>query len=262
MRLNCLLHQTNRDISLNALTKSGLFGNLQGLMSITNNTIDAMFKAGAHFGLGRSRRNPTVTPFIFATKNRTDIFDLEKTEKLLNDAKTAVAAFAKEGKTILFVGGKKEASAAIKTSAQSLNMPYVDGRWIGGTLTNFGQIRKRIDRYEKLVSDKEKGELAKYTKRERMLIDKEIAKLEQMFYGIVSLKKMPDVMFVIDPRHEENAIAEAKQMKIPVVGLLGSDCDIADVNFPIIGNDGSKASIAFFLAEIVKTYQENKLKAA
>ena len=138
-----------------------------------------MFGAGAHFGLGRSRRNPTITPYIFGTKNGTDIFDLEKTSVLFEKAKAFIASLAKEGKTILFVGGKKEASQTIRNVAQSLNMPYVDGRWIGGTLSNFGQVRKRIDRYEKLTSDREKGELAKYTKRERMLIDKEIASLEK-----------------------------------------------------------------------------------
>jgi len=229
------------------------------MSNTTNPTIDAMFSAGAHFGLGRSRRNPTVAPYIFTTKNRTDIFDLEKTETLLEQAKTFIATLAKESKTILFVGGKKEASAAVKSAAQTLNMPYVEGRWIGGSLTNFLQIRKRIDRYEKLVSDKEKGELAKYTKRERMLIDKEIAKLEKMFYGIVSLKKMPDAIFIVDPRHEDNAVAEALQLKIPIVAILGSDCNLEEVKYPILGNDGSKTSISFFLNEAVKAYNGAKV---
>lgn len=221
-------------------------------------TIETMFTAGAHFGLGRSRRHPTVTPFIFGTKNTTDIFDLEKTAETLEKAKAIVSALAKEGKTILFVGGKKEASAAVKNAALSLNMPYVDGRWIGGTLSNFSQIRKRIDRYEKLVSDREKGELSKYTKRERMLIDKEIASLEKMFYGIVSLKKMPDVIFIVDPRQEKNAVTEANDMGIKVIALSGSDCNITGIAYPIIGNDGSKSSIQFFLDEIMKTYQTAK----
>ena len=220
-----------------------------------------MFSAGAHFGLGRSRRNPTIAPFIFTTKNRTDIFDLEKTAELLKTATDFVSTLAKESKTILFVGGKKEASSAVKSAAQTLNMPYVHGRWIGGSLTNFLQIRKRIDRYEKLVSDKEKGELAKYTKRERMLIDKEIAKLEKMFYGIVALKKMPDAMVIVDPRHEKNALAEAAQMKVPVIAVLGSDCNIDEIKYPILGNDGSKASISFFMGEIVKAYHAGKTKA-
>ncbi len=227
-------------------------------MSANNSTIDGMFSAGAHFGLGRSRRNPTVTPFIFGTKNRTDIFDLEKTSKMLEDAKAFVKNLGKEGKTILFVGGKKEASALVKTVAMTLNMPYVEGRWIGGTLTNFTNIRKRIERYEKLTSDREKGELAKYTKRERMLIDREIAKLERMFLGIVSLKKMPDLLFLVDPRKEQNAIAEAGHAKIPVMALASSDCNISEVKYPIVGNDAAKASIQFFLSEIAGAYQAGK----
>jgi len=226
-----------------------------------NILIDQMFSAGAHFGLGRSRRHPTVAPFIFGTKNRTDIFDLEKTEKTLEAAKAFVTALGKEGKTILFVGGKKEASALVKTAAMSLNMPYVEGRWIGGTLTNFGNIRKRIERYEKLISDREKGELAKYTKRERMLIDREIAKLERMFLGIVSLKKMPELLFLIDPRKEQNAIGEAGHAKIPVMALASSDCNISEVKFPIVGNDAAKASIQFFLSEIAAAYQAGKKEA-
>ena len=225
----------------------------------TKKTIESMFGAGAHFGLGRSRRHPTVSPFIFGTKNSTDIFDLEKTEALLAKVKAYVAQLAKEGKTILFVGGKKEAAAAIKTSADALNMPYVDGRFIGGTMTNFGQVRKRVERYEKLISDREKGELLKYTKRERALLDKEIAKLEKMFLGIVSLKKMPDVLFVIDPRREKNAVKEAADMNIPVIALAGSDCDIREVKYPIVGNDSSKASIQFFIEEIASAYKKAKV---
>ena len=227
-------------------------------MSANTNTIDAMFSAGAHFGLGRSRRHPTVAPFIFGTKNRTDIFDLEKTEKTLETAKAFVNNLGKEGKTILFVGGKKEASALVKTVAMSLNMPYVEARWIGGTLTNFGNIRKRVERYEKLVSDREKGELAKYTKRERLLIDREIAKLERMFLGILSLKKMPDLLFLVDPRKEQNAIGEAAHAKIPVMALASSDCNISEVKFPIVGNDAAKASINFFLNEIASAYNTGK----
>ncbi len=227
-------------------------------MSTNTKSVDSLFSAGAHFGLGRSRRHPTVSSYIFGTKNQTDIFDLEKTQVLLEKAKAFVASLAKEGKTILFVGGKKEASNVVKNSALSLNMPYVDSRWIGGTLTNFGQVRKRIERYEKLTSDREKGELLKYTKRERMLLDKEIASLEKMFLGIVSLKKQPDAMFVIDPRHEKIAIKEAADMNVPVIALASSDCNIADIAYPIVGNDAAKTSIQFFVEEISKAYQAAK----
>jgi len=217
-----------------------------------------MFSVGAHFGLGRSRRHPTTSPFIFGTKNSTDIFDLEKTSDLLEKAKVFVSQLAKDGKTILFVGGKKEASSSIKSAAQSINMPYVDGRWIGGTITNFSQVRKRIERYEKLTSEREKGELAKYTKRERMLIDKEIIALESMFLGVVSLTKIPDALFIIDPRHEKNAIKESALKNIPVIALASSDCNLREVTYPIVGNDSARSSIAFFVDEITSAYRSGK----
>jgi len=227
-------------------------------MATPSKSMESLFSAGAHFGLGRSRRHPSIKAYIFGTKNHTDIFDLEKTGPLFETAKVFVSNLGKENKVILFVGGKKEATMAVKAGAQSIGMPHVDGRWIGGTITNFTQTRKRIERYEKLIADKEKGELAKYTKRERMLIDKEIASLEKMFYGIVSLKKIPDALFVIDPRREKIALAEAAHAKIPVISLAGSDCNINGITHPIVGNDSSKMSINFFVDEIVKSYQEGK----
>jgi small subunit ribosomal protein S2 len=225
----------------------------------TKKSIESMFASGAHFGLGKSRRHPTLSKYIFGTKNGTDIFDLEKTEVTLNKAKAFVASLAKEGKSILFVGGKKEAFMSVRTAAGIEGMPYVDGRWIGGTISNFPQIRKRIDRYEKLVSDRDKGELAKYTKRERMLIDKEIASLEKMFFGIVSMKKIPDALFVIDPRRERIAVKEALDFNIPVIALCGSDCNIVDITYPIIGNDSSKSSIQYFVDEITKAFQSGRV---
>ncbi len=225
-------------------------------MSTPNNpTIDSMFKAGAHFAFSRTRRHPSVTPYIFGAKNKVDIFDLEKTEALLEKAKAFMASLAKEGKSVLIVGGKSEARAAVKTGALSINMPYVDGRWIGGTLTNFVQIRKRVEKMEKLMSEKEKGELAKYTKKERLLIDREIANLERFFSGIVSMKDLPKALFVIDPKKEKNAVKEAEDMGIPVIALAGSDCDIKKIDHPVIGNDSSRTSVQFFVQEIVKSYK-------
>lgn len=227
-------------------------------MTSNNTMIQEMFKAGAHFAFSKTRRHPSVSPFIFGVKNKVEIFDLEKTSQILADAISYVQSLAKEGKSILFVGGKSEARNSIKIGAMSLNMPYVDGRWIGGTLTNFVQIRKRVEKMERLVSEKEKGELAKYTKKERLLIDKEIANLERFFSGIVSMKDLPKALFVIDPKKEKNAVKEARDMGIPVIALLGSDCNLKDVDFPIIGNDASQASISYFVQEITKAYSNAK----
>jgi len=228
-------------------------------MSTTNNPkIENMFKAGAHFGFSKTRRHPTVTPYIFGVKNKVEIFDLEKTEVLLEKAKAFVESLAMEGKSILFVGGKSEARNAVKSGALSINMPYVDGRWIGGTLTNFVQIRKRVEKLERLTSEKEKGELAKYTKKERLLIDREIANLERFFTGIVSMKDLPKAIFIVDPKKEITAVKEAQDMGITVIALAGSDCNIKGLDFPIVGNDSSQTSVQFFVHEITKAYASAK----
>ncbi len=228
------------------------------MVTINNSRVENMFKAGAHFAFSKTRRHPTVTPYIFGVKNKVEIFDLEKTEVLLEKAKDFIASLAKEGKTILFVGGKSEARNSIKSGALSINMPYVDGRWIGGTLTNFTQIRKRVEKMEKLVSEKEKGELAKYTKKERLLIDKEIANLERFFSGIVSMKDLPKAIFIVDPKKEKTALKEAQDMGIPVIALAGSDCNIKGLDLPMVGNDSSQTSVNFFVQEIVKAYSTAK----
>ena len=218
-----------------------------------------MFKAGAHFGYQKSRRNASTAAYIFGAKNKVEIIDLEKTKNDLEKAKEFVAGLAKAGKTILFVGGKNEARNAVKLSALSIAMPFVASRWIGGTLTNATEIKKRITKFEDLERQKEKGELVKYTKKERLLIDRQIVKLEEMFSGIIGMKELPKAIFVIDPKQEFTAVAEAKKIGIPVIALLNTDCDIKEIDFPIVGNDSSVSSITFFVNEIAKAYKEGKL---
>jgi len=224
-----------------------------------NDRIDAMFKAGAHFGYQKSRRDASTTPYIFGTKNKVEIIDLENTLKQLEKAEEFVSGIAKQGKQILFVGGKSEAKNALKIGAMSIDMPYVDGRWIGGAITNFSEIKKRIAKFEDLQKQKEKGELLKYTKKERLLIDREIDNLEAMFSGIVSMKDAPKALFVIDPRKEFIAVAEANKFGIPVVALANTDCNIKNIDFPIVANDASVSSISLFISEIVKAYKAGKI---
>lgn len=224
----------------------------------TSTLIDSMFGAGAHFAYSRSRRHPSVTSYIFGAKNKVELFDLEKTSELFAKTLEFIKTLGKENKTILFVGGKSEARKAIANAGLALAMPYVDGRWIGGALTNFKEIRKRIEKYERLTGERERGELTKYTKKERLLIDREIDNLEIMFGGIVSMKDLPKAMFVVDAKREHIAVKEAQDMGIPVISLVGSDCNILEVNYPIVGNDSSKTSIEFFLSTVVKAYEEGK----
>jgi len=226
-----------------------------------NDIIAELFKAGAHFGFVKSRRHPSTKPFIFGVKNRVEIFDLEKTNQSLQVALEFVKTLGTAGSTVLFVGGKGEARVAVKAGAMSLDMPYVDGRWIGGTLTNFTQIKKRVQKFEDLTMQKEKGELAKYTKRERSLIDKQIEKLKRFFEGLIPMKELPKALFVIDSKKEMIAVKEAFERGIPVIALCGSDCDVTAVDYAIPANDASSASIKFFINEFIQAYKAGKAVA-
>ncbi len=219
--------------------------------------VQALFKAGAHFGFSRSRRHATMKPLVFGSKNRTDILDLSKTALLLEQALGFVRAAGAQGKKILFVGSKPEMTELVMAAAEDVSMPYVAGRWLGGTLTNFVEIKKRIKRMLELTADREAGTLAKkYTKKERVLIDREIERLEGNFSGLVTLEKLPDVLLIVDTRHESIAVHEAAALGIPIIGIMNSDCDLSLVSHPIVGNDASRESVKFFLDTIVNAHRE------
>ncbi len=220
--------------------------------------ITTMFAAGAHFGYSRSRRHPSVKPFIFGVKNGVEILDLEKTSVELENAKEFVKSLAKTGKQILFVGTKNEAKKAIEDGALSIDMPFVGERWVGGVLTNFPEIKKRVALLEDLRAKRENGELAVYTKKERSLIDKDIERLEKNFSGIVSMKEPPVALFIIDPKKESIALKEAQFLGIPVIALANSDCNLKEVEFPIPGNDSSLSSISFFVGQIVEAFKAGR----
>ncbi len=229
---------------------------------VNNEKIERMFEAGMHFGYSKTRRHASVAPYIFGVKNQVEIINLEKTDELLTNALDFVSSLAKEGKQILFVGGKNEARGAVQLSAESAGMPFVAGRWIGGTLTNFSEIKKRLNKLESLTNQKEKGELSKYTKKERLMIDREIEKLEKFFSGLSGMKDMPKAVVVVDSKKEDIAVSEALTMKIPVIALCGTDCDITKINYPVVANDSAISSITFFANEISKAYQKNKVLKA
>ncbi len=232
-------------------------------MSIENNTniIQRLFEAGAHFGFSKSRRHPSVAPFIFSSKNGTDIFDLEKTADQIEEAKKTIAEAGENGKKVLFVGTKEEVQNIIKETAEKVEAPYVVNRWIGGQITNFPEIRKRIERLKELISERESGELErKYTKKERVVIGREIDKLEFNFGGIKDIEKTPDLLVVVDPRHNFIAVQEANDMNIPVIAVMSSDCDATKVQKPIMANDALTSSVSLILSELADAYKEGKEK--
>jgi len=233
--------------------------------AIKDPKIEELFKAGAHFGFVKARRHPSAKEFIFGSKNNIEIFDLEKVKIELQKILKFVEEKGSLGGSVLFVGGKSEARRAVEKAGKELGQPFVAGRWIGGTLTNFDEIKKRIAKLDELQTQKDKGELSKYTKKERLLIDREIDKLTLYFRGLSTMKGLPKFLVVVDPKKEYIAVSEAKKMNIPVVAVAGSDCNLYEIDYAIPANDASQSSINFFLNEIVKAYiygkaQEKKLE--
>jgi len=220
----------------------------------TQNTVEEMFQAGVHYGYSKSRRHPSAFQYVFATKNGVDIINIEKTNELLEKALEEVSKLAASGKTILFVGTKPEARQQIVETALSLNMPYVSERWVGGALTNFSEIKKRIVKLLDLRNQKEKGELDRYTKKEKLLIDREMADMTKNFQGLTGITKTPDAVFVVDSKKEHIAVTEAKKMNLPIIALLNTDCNLKQVQYPIIANDASISSVTFFLTKIKEAY--------
>jgi len=218
------------------------------------NTIEEMFRAGVHYGYSKSRRHPSASSYVFTTKNGIDIINIEKTYELLENALETISQLASSGKTILFVGTKPEARQQIIETALALNMPYVGERWVGGALTNFPEIKKRIVKLLDLRDKKEKGGLDKYTKKEQLLINKEMEDMTRNFQGLTGITKTPDAVFVVDPKKEHIAVTEAKKMKLPVIALLNTDCNLKQIEYPIIANDASISSITFFLLKIKEAY--------
>jgi small subunit ribosomal protein S2 len=227
----------------------------------TNNSslIERLFSVGAHFGFKKSRRHPSVAPYLYGTKEGNDIFDLEKTVDLVATASGVLKELGANGKTVIFVGTKEEVVAIVASAAQKVQMPFVVNRWIGGMLTNFSEIKKRIARLEELATGTESGELErKYTKKERMVLGREATKLEHNFKGISGMTKLPDLMIVVDPRHDHIAVTEAQYMKIPVIGLMSSDCNVKDVTYPILVNDSLQGSVSAILSELTSAIAEGQ----
>ncbi len=218
--------------------------------------IRTLFEAGAHFGFSRRRRHPSVNPYLFGYKNNTAVIDLEYTTAMLDKACDFVRQLGQTRGVILLVGNKPEARVAIKKAALEIGMPFVAERWIGGTMTNFKQIRKRVERLLWIIEAELSGDLNKYTKKERLLFAKERKNLERYFSGITNMDKLPKAIFVIDPGAEAIAVAEARQLSVSVVAVANSDCDIRGLEYPIVANDTSKLTISLMTEKIIEAYKE------
>lgn len=223
------------------------------------NLVSRLFEAGSHFGFKKARRHPTMASYLYTTKEGSDVIDLAKTSESLIAAKATLLEAGKLGKTVLFVGTKDEATKIVKAAAEKAETPYVTNRWIGGMITNFTEMKKRINRLETLTNEKTTGELdRKYTKKERVVIGREAAKLEFNFFGISKMTKLPDMLLVVDPRHDHIAVTEAAEKNIPVMALTSTDGDMRMITYPVVANDALQSSIALIVNELVDAYIEGK----
>ena len=196
-----------------------------------------LLEAGVHFGHQTRRWDPKMAEYIFQARNGIHIIDLQKTSKKLDEAYGFIKEQAEEGKTVLFVGTKKQAQECMKEAAIKCGMFYVDQRWLGGMLTNFDTIQKRIQRLKDLETMQEDGTFDVLPKKEVILLKKEMEKLEKNLGGIKEMTELPGVIFLVDPKKERIAILEAKKLGIPVVGLVDTNCNPEELDYPIPGND-------------------------
>ncbi len=206
-------------------------------------TMKQLLEAGVHFGHQNRKWNPKMKKYIFAARNDIHIIDLQLTANLIEEAYSFVCESVKEGKTVLFVGTKKQAQDAIKEEAERCGMYYVNSRWLGGCLTNFKTMRSRVERLEKLEAMEANGDFEHLPKKEVMLLKKEMGKLQANLGGIKTMKSMPGVMFVVDPHNEDIAIKEAKKLGIKIVAITDTNCDPDEIDYVIPGNDDAIRAI-------------------
>lgn len=217
-----------------------------------------LLEAGVHFGHQTRRWNPKMSRFIFTERNGIYIIDLQKTVKMMEQAYQFVRDLARDGGNVLFVGTKKQAQEAVKDEAIRSDMFFVNHRWLGGTLTNFGTIQKRIQRLHELERMEEDGTFEVLPKKEVVLLKKEQARLEKFLGGIKHMKKLPDAIFIIDPRKERIAVAEARKLNIPIISIVDTNCDPDEVDYVIPGNDDAIRAVRLFTAKIADAIIEGK----
>ena len=217
-----------------------------------------LLEAGVHFGHQTRRWDPRMAEYIFQARNGIHIIDLQKTSKKLDEAYNFIREQAEEGKTILFVGTKKQAQECVKEAAEKCGMYYVDKRWLGGMLTNFDTIQKRIQRLKDLETMAEDGTFEVLPKKEVILLKKEMEKLERNLGGIKEMTELPGVIFLVDPKKERIAVLEAKKLGIPTVGLVDTNCDPNDVDYVIPGNDDAIRAVKLIADVIANAVIEGK----
>ncbi len=221
-------------------------------------TMKALLESGVHFGHRTHKWHPKMQPYIFTERNHIHIIDLQKTVRALDEAYSAVRDMAANGGTILFVGTKRQAQDTIQTEAERCGMPYVTARWLGGMLTNWRTIRERVNELERLERMRDKGDFSKLTKKEALLLERKMEKLEMRLGGIRNMAGLPDMVFVVDIRRESTAVHEANLLNIPVVAMVDTNCDPSNIDYVIPSNDDAIRAIKLIVGKIADAVIEGK----
>jgi small subunit ribosomal protein S2 len=219
-------------------------------------SMKSLLESGVHFGHRTHKWHPLMKPYIFTERNNIHIIDLQKTVKAIEEAYRVIVETVGEGGTVLFVGTKRQAQETIQTEATRCGMPYVTARWLGGMLTNWRTIRQRVNELERLERMRDRGDFARLTKKEAMLLTRKIDRLEMLLGGIRSLAGLPDLLFVVDVRREETAIHEANLLNIPVIAMVDTNCNPMDVDFVIPSNDDAIRAIKLIVGKMADAVLE------
>jgi small subunit ribosomal protein S2 len=220
-----------------------------------------MLQAGVHFGHQKSRWHPKMKPYLFGSRNNLYIIDLEKTVEELAKTLEYVKNISREGKTILFVGTKRQTQDLVKAAAINCNMPYAVERWIGGLITNFSELKKRLKKYDEMKKELKSGEVEKYTKKEQIDFKKDLEKMDKYLAGLVGLEKVPDALYIADMRTEKTALAEAQKKKMPVIAVCDSNVNPEEADYIIPANDDAVNSIKMMADLIAEAVNEGKAEA-
>lgn len=220
--------------------------------------LEKMYKAGVHFGYSGSLSNPKMKPYFFVSKNNMEVFDLQKIQEVLKCAEDFMRDLGTRDAKFLLISTKPEAKEFIETMGQELKIPYVTERWIGGVLTNFNVIKKRIDYLNDFRAKRSSGYFSEHTKKEMSRLDKKLSKLEKYFGGVQLLDKIPEAVLVIDSKKENSAIIEARKTNVKIVAIMNSDCDPEVVDYPIPANDVASSSVQYLLDRLISAYKDGK----
>ena len=230
-------------------------------MSTMEQELEQMLKAAVHFGHRTSKWNPKMKQYLFGQRQGVHLFDLRKTHEALQAALLFIKKLVSEGRMILFVSTKQQAVSLVEDAAKKILMPYVNQRWIGGLLTNFQTLKKRITHLLDLKAEEKVGGFEKYTKKEALKLRKTIEKLELSFGGLTAMTRPPDAVFVVDTAREKTAIREANRLGIPIIGVCDSDADPTVVGYPIPANDDAIKSLSYIMDQVVDAVLEAKKPA-